>query len=176
MLNKADKERQNLEATATIMSLVSVGAMPPDKAFDIMAGIGRRNHEEEVKQTTDEVPPPTEPPWNDQAIYLKFVKDKVNEIVKKIENKQSQYIGDDMVLSAITDTADKMVVGRPSTIDERLRVILTLMDKHVGALMKRGTALPDLEDRLTDIIVYCFMAMYLLDKDIFFVDLKDNAS
>lgn len=102
-------------------------------------------------------------PNTDQLVYQRFVYVQLKQIWDKIKVKGEQYTKNGNVLDAVTETAGRMVGGIPSTQDT-LSVILSFMDKHFLALMRHGDELPDAQDRLSDIIIYCLMAMYLLNN------------
>lgn len=100
----------------------------------------------------------------DHLQYAEFVDGLFSRIKDKIIDKGGQYVGNRPVLDAVmTQTKRKFpVVPRMSLRKDVLHTILTLADKHQVALLQHGLLTKDVEDRLTDMIIYDIMALYLL--------------
>lgn len=100
----------------------------------------------------------------DHLQYAEFVDGLFSRIKDKIIDKGGQYVGNRPVLDAVmTQTKRKFpIVPRMSLRKDVLHTILTLADKHQVALLQHGLLTKDVEDRLTDMIIYDIMALYLL--------------
>lgn len=102
----------------------------------------------------------------DSLMYAEFVDGLFDKIKDKIVKKGAQYTTNDPVLGAVIVQTERNVGGsrRPITRNDVLHTILTLADKHQVALLQHGVSAKDVEDRLTDLIVYDIMALYLMSN------------
>lgn len=102
----------------------------------------------------------------DILMYSEFVDGLFDKIKDKIVKKGAQYTANNPVLGAVIVQTERNVGGsrRPITRNDVLHTILTLADKHQVALLKHGVYAKDVEDRLTDLIVYDIMALYLMSN------------
>lgn len=101
-------------------------------------------------------------PRTDKEQFEDFVSDTFGKIGDKIIAKGSQYTGRKPVLDAIYEQTKRRIDKDVVTAGNMLHTILMLSDKHQVALLQHGRAAGDVEDRLTDIIVYSLLALYLL--------------
>lgn len=101
-------------------------------------------------------------PRTDKEQFEDFVSDTFGKIGDKIIAKGDQYTGRKPVLDAIYEQTRRRIGKDVVTAGNMLHTILTLSDKHQVALLQHGRAAGDVEDRLTDIIVYSLLALYLL--------------
>ncbi len=101
-------------------------------------------------------------PYTDKEQFEDFVGDTFGKIGDKIIAKGDQYTGRKPVLDAIYEQTRRRIGKDVVTAGNMLHTILMLSDKHQVALLQHGRAAGDVEDRLTDIIVYSLLALYLL--------------
>lgn len=95
--------------------------------------------------------------------FIALVDEVSGDIKHFFLHKNAQYAQEEDILKAFRDGAlRKYGVATPSTM---LDVLISYTDKHILALLEHGADLPDVRDRLKDIIVYALLAMLIVTDD-----------
>lgn len=95
--------------------------------------------------------------------FISLVDEVSGDIKHFFLHKNAQYAQEKDILKAFRRGAKrKYGVATSSTM---LDVLMSYMDKHVLALLEHGSELPDVRDRLKDIIVYALLAMLIITDD-----------
>lgn len=106
-------------------------------------------------------PMPTESD-SDADNFIKFSKQVMKGVFKKFKKKNKQYSSDSVLDNVKEQTVRR--VGNDYSMDDVLHTIFMLKDKHEMTLLRKGLDAGDVEDRITDCIVYDLMALYLLHE------------
>lgn len=84
------------------------------------------------------------------------------EIKKLWAQKNKKYGCESDILSGIRENT-RRGFGDNASQDEMFAAIMNLKDKHDLALLRMGTCLDDVKERLYDVIIYSFLALAVLD-------------
>ena len=98
----------------------------------------------------------------DTHTFIRFSKQIMKGVFKKFKKKNKQYSGG-MVLDNVKEQTQRRV-GEEYSVDDVFHTIFMLKDKHEMTLLRKGLDAGDVEDRITDCIVYDLMALYLLHE------------
>lgn len=174
MYSEEDIRKKNKDAilTALIMDLFK-GALdkgeeddcagdPPECAPKPIRKSVRQTPTAEEKREADEYLFKTVGTREDYANFVTIMFDKLRD---KIKTKSDDYSGKvDNVLEAPMDMASR--ASRSPTSMSVFSMLNTLKDKHEVTIMRQGMTALDVEDRLTDIILYTLLELYVLhNKD-----------
>ena len=99
---------------------------------------------------------------NDSNDFVDFCMTLMDDMMKKFKVKHIQYNGTKYVLSNVFEQTRRRIRHRDITMDDVFRTIMNLKAKHELTLESRGLKSGDVEDRLTDCIIYDLMALYLI--------------
>jgi hypothetical protein len=94
--------------------------------------------------------------------FIRFSKQIMKGVFKKFKKKNKQYASDSVLDNVKEQTVRR--VGNDYSMDDVLHTIFMLKDKHEMTLLRKGLDAGDVEDRITDCIVYDLMALYLLHE------------
>lgn len=92
--------------------------------------------------------------------FIRFSKQIMKGVFKKFKKKNKQYACFS-VLDNVKEQTQRRV-GEDYSVDDVFHTIFMLKDKHEMTLLRKGLDAGDVEDRITDCIVYDLMALYLL--------------
>lgn len=94
--------------------------------------------------------------------FIRFSKKIMKGVFKKFKKKNKQYA----CLSVLDNVKEQTErrVGEDYSVDDVFHTIFMLKDKHEMTLLRKGLDAGDVEDRITDCIVYDLMALYLLHE------------
>lgn len=94
--------------------------------------------------------------------FIRFSKQIMKGVFKKFKKKNKQYA----CLSVLDNVKEQTErrVGEDYSVDDVFHTIFMLKDKHEMTLLRKGLDAGDVEDRITDCIVYDLMALYLLHE------------
>lgn len=155
----SEKTRSDSESAVVNAVLGAFGDLckPEEKPKKGTTVKSSTTHKSQHANVSDRLP-------TDHLQYAEFVDELFSRIKDKIIDKGGQYVGNRPVLDAVmTQTKRKFpIVPRMSLRKDVLHTILTLADKHQVALLQHGLLTKDVEDRLTDMIIYDIMALYLM--------------
>lgn len=94
--------------------------------------------------------------------FIEFSKKIMKGVFKKFKKKNKQYACNS-VLDNVKEQTQRRV-GEEYSVDDVFHTIFMLKDKHEMTLLRKGLDAGDVEDRITDCIVYDLMALYLLHE------------
>lgn len=94
--------------------------------------------------------------------FIRFSKQVMKGVFKKFKKKNKQYASNS-VLDNVKEQTQRRV-GEDYSVDDVFHTIFMLKDKHEMTLLRKGLNAGEVEDRITDCIVYDLMALYLLHE------------
>lgn len=88
------------------------------------------------------------------------IEQELETILELFDRKNESYGADLDAFHNFRETARRVL--KCDALDNRFRVLLAYMDKHLVALTSRGVHDPEAEERLRDIVVYALIGLAMV--------------